>query len=59
MTSGVEVDDLLEPVWSWPEPTTLAPQSAKGCPAAEQLPPSDREDHGATHRSTNPTEAPA
>jgi hypothetical protein len=38
MPSGVEVDDLLEPVWSWPEPTTLPPL-AQGCPAAEQLPP--------------------
>jgi hypothetical protein len=38
MTSYREVDDLLESVWSWPERTMLA-RSAKGCPAAEQLPP--------------------
>jgi hypothetical protein len=29
--SGGAVDELLEPVWSWPERTMLATRSAKGC----------------------------
>jgi hypothetical protein len=37
--SSVAGDDLLEPVSSWPERTMLASESAKGCPAAEPLPP--------------------
>jgi hypothetical protein len=50
--TGGEVDDLLEPVWSWPErtmPTEL--RLAKGCPAAEPLPPSGRR---TTVRRTEP-----
>jgi hypothetical protein len=49
--TGGEVDDLLGPAWSWPERTMLTHRSAKGCPAAEPLPPSDR---GTTVRRTEP-----
>jgi hypothetical protein len=38
MPSGVEVDDLLEPVWSWPEPTTLPPLGA-GMPGSRTAAP--------------------
>jgi hypothetical protein len=47
--TGGEVDDLLEPVWSWPERTMLASMAAKGCPAAEPLPPLRSRNHGASN----------
>jgi hypothetical protein len=51
--AGGEVEDLLEPVWSWPERTMLASQSAKGCPAAEPLPVLRSRNQGALN--PNPT----
>ena len=36
-TAGGEVDDLLEPVWSWPERTMLTTRSAEEC-LGNQLP---------------------
>jgi hypothetical protein len=36
-TTGGEVDELLEPVWSWPERTMLTTRSAKEC-LGSQLP---------------------
>jgi hypothetical protein len=52
--AGGEVDDLLEPVWSWPERTMLASTSAKGCPPAEPLAPSGRGKHGVMNQKPNP-----
>jgi hypothetical protein len=49
--TGGEVDDLLEPVWSWPERTMLSHRLAKGCPAAEPLPPPRSRNHGALNRT--------
>jgi hypothetical protein len=36
-TARGEVDELLEPVWSWPERTMLTTRSAKEC-LGNQLP---------------------
>jgi hypothetical protein len=35
---GGEVDELLEPVWSWPERTMLATDRRRDASAAEPLP---------------------
>jgi hypothetical protein len=56
--AGGEVEDLLEPVWSWPERTMLTTRSAKGCPAAEPLPPLRSRNHGAMNRTPNPPQEP-
>jgi hypothetical protein len=47
--SGGEVDELLEPVWSWPERTMPANAIGEGMPRQpSRAAISDREDHGAT-----------
>jgi hypothetical protein len=57
--TGGEVDELLEPVWSWPERTMLANTVGEGMPRQpSRCQSSDREDHGATPQpQPNPSAA--
>jgi hypothetical protein len=51
--SSGEVDELLEPVWSWPERIMLATDRRRAAsPAEPRCRSSDREDHGATPQPT-------
>jgi hypothetical protein len=52
--TGGEVEDLLEPVWSWPERTMLTEPVGEGMPGSRAAATLRSKNHGASNR-TPPT----
>jgi hypothetical protein len=51
---GGEVDDLLEPVWSWPERTMLTNPVGEGMPGSRAAATLRSRNHGAMNPNPTP-----